>query len=361
MPKKPFIAVVAVALICGGLWVALSERSFSFLDGIINPDNGDDSRVTVNVYERENATLPFADALGEDEERAVKRWFIEYDRALGELSGDVKAFSDLYRSNSPSAKADVSALTRLVEARRACSLPLTFSVCDAGLRLISAVYGDTGLVEVRVEECFAAVFDGFPDRLSAYAGREHFFTLEKVGDKWLFRLHESDSTYKGSPGQARLYPAGEAKHAAFPYEREKAAEYASAYTDREDKPRNRDFPEYGDNGMNFVSQCINAGGVPADSSWNRDTAAFYDAKAFYEYISSDNAKFAAGVCDYGDGETGDIIQFTDSDGEVAQSALVIENYKGELLIAANTDDMYNFPSAATGFVSARVIKVYGYN
>jgi len=357
--KKPLIAAAIVALICVGLWAALSQRSFDMVDNLINSDGGGDSRVLVNVYERRDAELLFADALEPDAEKAVKRWFTEYNAALGEL-GDVKSFSKLYEDNSPSVKTDVSALSHLIEARGKCTLPLTFSVCDTGLKLVSAVYGDSSLVEVRVEECFAAVFDGFPDRLSTYAGREHFFTLEKFGDKWLIRLHENSSPYKGATGQAD-YAAGAQKYAEFPYERGKAADYAAEYTDREEVLRNRDYAEYADNGMNFVSQCLYAGGIPTDSEWNKGTAAFYDGDAFYKYVSSGGAAFAAGICDYKDAEKGDIMQFTDLNGAVLQSALILENYGGELLLAANGDDMYNFPAAATGFDSARVIKIYGYN
>jgi len=383
MLRKLISAVTVFLIVCAALWFAFelgnSGKFGEITKRIINSDSVKKNKVNVNLYERKplNKDSPaFAAEIGDGEEAVIREWFVRYYNVLGTLSGentdDVKAFLKLYHPKSTALESDALVLNRLVASRKQCSLPLTFPVCDAGLRLLSAVYADSELVEIRIEECFAAIFDGFPGTLSTYAGIEHFFTLEKSGENWLVKRHETSSAY-ANYAAARVtepefyrYPAGKVRTAPYPYDRKNAAEYALTYTSREDKLRNFSYNDYPDNSANFVSQCVKAGGIPVDSRWNKNNAAFRDGDAFYEYATekkTENNKktgLIAGICDFKDAETGDIIQFIDSDGHVINSAVIVGSYGGEPLIASNSDDTANFPAAAAGFEIARVLKIYGY-
>jgi len=372
MLRKLISAATALLFVCFALWLALtlgkSGKFGDFTDKLLNDGFKEKTGVAVGVYEIKSEDAPsFENLLGQGEEDTVKNWFIRYNCALGELSDDAADFSKLYHDYSPDLSGDVLVLKKLVEARKKCSLPLTFPSCDLGLRLISAVYADAGMVEIRVEERFSAVFDGFPDYTSAYEGTEHLFALEKDGEKWYVRRHETNSAYAGyilSEKSADEPPADEpvpAVTAEFPYAREKAVEYARTYAKR----RNAAYEDYPDNSANFVSQCLKEGDIPFDSLWNKKTEAFHDGDAFYEYIANEKASLAAGVCAYEKGEAGDVIQFTDLGGRVLYSALIVGKIGGEngeeYLIAANSSDTLNFPAAALGFDNLRIIKIYGYN
>ncbi|MDR0196934.1 MAG: amidase domain-containing protein [Oscillospiraceae bacterium] len=404
MLKRLILAIAALLLVCAGLWLVLFLNGAStfgeLLDKLLNYDGKkpSNSRVAVNVYELTNDNADnFKNVFDSELENALKRWFVEYNRVLGTLADNADAFGALYDAYSPSRAVDALVLERLVKTRRQCSAPLTFSVCDVGLRLISAAYADVELVEIKVNECFATVFDGFGEKMSSYAGTEHFFVFEKIGGNWLVRRHESDSAFAlyitgeldkiiAENGYARgqltsgaieayvstlggvleretyYYPAEKgAKSADFPYDRAKATEYAAAQTEREKIRRNAVFPSYARNGTNFVSQCLNAGGAPENSAWNGTTASWINADAFYEYVSSEKSIIAAGVCGRREGEAGDVIQFLDGGGGAAQSALITAKYADEYLITANSEDFSMFPAAATGFDIIRVIKIYGFN
>jgi len=376
MLKKLISAVAALLIVSLGFAFAFklggSGEFKAFTDKLLNY-GGRKNGVTVNVYEIFTDREPsFTELIGADEKEVIKSWFAEYHRVLGELPEKIDsskpfiAFWKLYQDHSPNLEGDILTLRRLTAARRRCALPLTFSVCDVGLRPISAAYADSALLEIRVEECFAAVFDGFPENMSTYAGIEHFFSLEKDGDSWYVRRHKSGSafakyTVSGDKyaGEYADYAAAKPKTPAFPYDRAKAVSYAAEYTDREKKLRNPVFRDYEDNSANFVSQCVLAGGIPEDYIWNKETEAFYGGDEFFGYVSSDYG-IAAGACDYSEAESGDIIQFLDLGGKVITSSLIVGEYKGEYLVSGNSDDFADFPAAAAGFDEARIIKVYGY-
>ncbi|MCL2633041.1 MAG: amidase domain-containing protein [Oscillospiraceae bacterium] len=403
MLKRVIIIVAAVLLICGGLWFVLymsGVNSFSeLMDNLLNYNSLTPavSPVTVNVYEITNEDdVEFKNILVGELETALRQYFITYNQILGELSDNTAGFAALYEHNSPDRAIDVLMLERVLQSRKTAINPLTFPTCDIGLKLISAVYADSSLVEIRVQECFAAVFDGYEDNLSSYAGVEHFFLFDKSSGKWLIKRHESNSAFSlyinaelnkliVSEGFTRTqldtasiavyvyrlqaildrgiyyYPAEQKKSAMFPYDREKALEHAFLYTERENVKRSREFTVYEYNSTNFTSQCLYAGELPMDSIWSRDKNAWINAAAFYDYISSDTAKIIAGICGINNGEIGDIIQFADGGGQAVYSALITAVYNNEYLITANSEDYINFPLLATGFDIIRTIKIYGYN
>ncbi|MDR0222072.1 MAG: amidase domain-containing protein [Oscillospiraceae bacterium] len=405
MLRRLILIIMFFLLVCGGLWFVLHLNGVDTFGELtakwLNYDGSrpSNSSVVVNVYEltKEDAA-GFKNVFDDELEIFLRRWFVEYNRVLGALSDDAGAFDKLYDRYSPNRAVDALILERLVKARKQCSLPLTFPACDVGLRLVSAVYANEDIIEVRVGECFAAAFDGFPNRVGSYAGTEHFFVLDKSSGSWLVLRHESNSAFAryitgeldkviAEDGYTReeltsagvesyvkalkrilerevyYYPAepGGAKTADFPYDREKALNYAAAYTDRENVRRNPVFPAYEHNGTNFVSQCLHAGNIPAVSAWEKGKPSWIDANSFYEYATSAAGLTVAGVCGRSDGEAGDVIQFLDGGGGAVQSALISAKYGDEYLITANSEDFSAFPASATGFDIVRIIKVYGYN
>ena len=172
--------------------------------------------------------------------------------------------------------------------------------------------------------------------------------------------------------------------ASNPYDRNKAIEYAKQYG----TVRNLQYPYYGSNCMNFVSQCMHAGGIPYDSTgtyqWknfhgyydpsdgeNGFTYAFIHIWYFQNYIEGiDDGMVVDQKINLYLGEPGDII-YVDSEtqeyGDMAHVILitdVIRDERGNIvdfLVCGNTNDQYCFPLSAMGSVYKQLAKVEGYN
>jgi hypothetical protein len=427
MIKRLIFAISIALIIDAGLWFLLflgGTATFSGLfDRLLNNELFVPERkysVKVNVYEVKTGGSPemtFDRVLGNhpDLEDALKQYFIEYNNVLGSLGSipdDMVALSALYERYSRNRNVDLLILEQKLQTRKQSAVDLRFDVCDVGLQLISVSFGAEDFVELRVSECFATVFKGVDDRLSSYTGVEHFFVLDKRSGDWLIKRHESNSALsvyitgelqklieaEGHSMQAvdtsvindytaqlrsvlldreiYFYPAETIQHenetaTPFFYERDSALEYAARFTHRERVRRNHEFPEFERNGTNFISQCLNAGGIHANERWNWDSGAaareiWANAAKFYEYITSPDSHIAANVCDSTDGEAGDIIQFVDGGGQAVHSVLITEVIRGnsadnvEYLVTSNSEDLRGFPLSALGFDIMRVIKVRGF-
>lgn len=139
------------------------------------------------------------------------------------------------------------------------------------------------------------------------------------------------------------------------------------------------------NSQNVVSWSLNAGGIPMDTkgyqlwkyydSWlddyNREegrTASWTNTKEFYNYASKNDEY---GLCSEVDvntyyGEIGDIL-LMGYEGEYSYSSLVIDKIKDknnntiDILVASNTEDMFDYPISAFPYPLKSLIKVLGWN
>ena len=172
--------------------------------------------------------------------------------------------------------------------------------------------------------------------------------------------------------------------AAHPYDRNKAVEYAKQYG----TVRNLQYPYYGSNCMNFVSQCMHAGGIPYDTTgsyqWknfqgyydpsdgeNGFTYAFIHIYYFQNYIEGiDDGMVVDQNLNLYLGEPGDIVYVDSSTSEYGDMAHVIlitdvikdgEGNIVDYLVCGNTNDQYCFPLSAMGSVYKQLAKVEGYN
>ncbi|MCL1789219.1 MAG: amidase domain-containing protein, partial [Oscillospiraceae bacterium] len=340
--------------------------------------------------------------------------------ALSELSVGKEKLTELYERHSRSMNVDFLILERQFQTRKQARLDLRFEVCDIGLQLTSVSFGAKDFVEIRVIECFAAVFDGIGDKLSSYTGVEHFFVFDKRSGNWLIKRHESNSAlsvyindeleklvesdglsmgaidaltisdyvahlktvldretyyytpqdvFEGVSDEDDVEETAELPPPALPYyeyDRALSLRYADRLTNRERVRRNYDFPDFERNGTNFTSQCLFEGGIPLNQFWNPDGGSsaresWANASKFYEYIISPDSHISAGICEYSDGETGDIVQIINGGGDAVHSVLITDFIgEKEFLVTSNSEELKEFPLSALGFDIMRIIKINGF-
>ena len=166
----------------------------------------------------------------------------------------------------------------------------------------------------------------------------------------------------------------------FEYDRVAAVEYARKWA----LSRNHQFKDYeqlGGNCTNYISQCINAGGIPMDSDgnnvmkewyWysdNKRTPSWTGAQPFFEYLTSnntydtDNFGIYASQVSYDELELGDIIQLVDNNKAYHTMIITRIILDGDniydYLICQNTYDLLDYPlSLKVG--ERRYLKIFGY-
>ena len=158
------------------------------------------------------------------------------------------------------------------------------------------------------------------------------------------------------------------------YDRKAAVDYARRWAGE----RNSEWAEYdryGGNCMNYVSQAINAGGVPMDttgSAWywfgngNR-TASWSGVNYFVSYVRENTGRGLVGDADapYYTGEPGDAIAMgNDRLRHIVMISEVLTDENGntvDYLICSNTGDLCDFPAGAYFYTYQQLIKIYGWN
>lgn len=158
------------------------------------------------------------------------------------------------------------------------------------------------------------------------------------------------------------------------YDREAAVAYARRWAGE----RNSEWPEYdryGGNCMNFVSQTINAGGVPMDTTgsvwyWfgngNR-TASWSGVNYFVSYVQANTGSGLVGdaAAPYYTGEPGDVIAMgNDHFRHIVMISEVLTDESGntvDYLICSNTGDLCDFPAGAYFYTYQQIIKIHGWN
>jgi len=166
----------------------------------------------------------------------------------------------------------------------------------------------------------------------------------------------------------------------YEYDRIGAIHYARGWA-LSRNPKFQDYEEWGGNCTNYISQCVNAGGVPMDSYgdnvmkkwyWYSDkkrTPSWTAAQPFFEYFirnnndNTNNFGVYAAESNYEEMELGDVVQLI-KDGKAYHTMIITgiifdgdEVY--DYLISQNTYDLLDYPlSLKVG--EKRYLKIFGY-
>ncbi|MBN9647359.1 amidase domain-containing protein [Terrisporobacter glycolicus] len=166
----------------------------------------------------------------------------------------------------------------------------------------------------------------------------------------------------------------------YEYDRIGATQYARGWA-LSRNPKFQDYEEWGGNCTNYISQCVNAGGIPMDPYgdnvmkewyWYSDkkrTPSWTAAQPFFEYFTrnnndnTNNFGVYATESNYEEMELGDIVQLI-KDGKAYHTMIITgilfdgdEVY--DYLISQNTYDLLDYPlSLKVG--DRRYLKIFGY-
>ncbi len=153
-----------------------------------------------------------------------------------------------------------------------------------------------------------------------------------------------------------------------PYERENALLYARRWVFSQN-PLFANFRGIGGNCTNFVSQCVYAGSCRMNYtpilgwyyiSLDDRTASWSGVEYFYNFIVGNR-----GIGPFGREvtsdmvEIGDVIQLYREDAGYYHTLLVVGFDGEEILVAAQTDDVYERPLSSYNYDKARFIKIDG--
>lgn len=175
------------------------------------------------------------------------------------------------------------------------------------------------------------------------------------------------------------------------YNREAAVNYAKQWVSGTEIIRNTDewevYDMYGGNCNNYISQCLDAGGIPMDyfgessAQWKwystilnySQTAAgrspsWAGVNEFYQYCCENTGYGLVSLPDANlfSAKEGDILQFGML-GTWKHSVIVTDlvyDAQGnicDLLIHSNTTDRINYPASAYAYSTVRLIRILGYN
>ena len=344
-------------------------------------------------------------------QRAVITAFMErYYQSMGKL--EAQDCDDLFTAEEQAAMhRDV--WTLLCEIRGASLSDLTLLDYAVTLDCTGVEPQEDGTVRVNTEETTVMHFAASPAANSKILGMYQGFVLEGSEETgWKIRRHTAwDSAYypfmrfvprdngladSAKPPievgystveeqralaeenlAARLAQQGqqaEPETAQNAYDREAAVAYARRWAgERNDEWA--EYDRYGGNCMNYVSQAINAGGVPMDttgSAWywfgngNR-TASWSGVNYFVSYVQENTGRGLVGdaAAPYYTGAPGDVIAMgNDHFRHIVMISEVLTDENGDTvdyLICSNTGDLCNFPAGAYFYTYQQLIKIYGWN
>ena len=166
----------------------------------------------------------------------------------------------------------------------------------------------------------------------------------------------------------------------YEYNRISATQYARRWA-LSRNPKFKDYEELGGNCTNYISQCVNAGGIPMDSDgnnimkewyWYNDsnrTPSWTGSQPFFEYFTKNNSDESenfgvyAKQTNYDELELGDVVQLI-KDGKAYHTMMITGillegEYIYDYLICQNTYDLLDYPlSLKVG--EKRYLKIFGY-
>jgi len=327
--------------------------------------------------------------------------------------------TSLFTDNG-NAQINQAALDYLITLRsnQSNDLHITNYVCGLTIKDVSQ---ENGLIKVTLDEDQTVNFAFTSDIDSSSSGIEHVFYLQKTDQGYVLNAHTkvedafllvediapnySDSasmvsdllsktseTISNLADEKSSFNNGETNNTDVavdhPYDADAALAYADTWVDPVNVVRNDSvfgvYDEHGGNCNNYISQCINAGGIPMDTigdqwKWYGDSLNTYQSASgrsaswtgvsqFFTYASENTGYGLVAVVDDNvfSGSPGDILQYG-SNGEWVHSVIitqVIKDDQGNMvdyLINSNTTDRIDYPASAYGYVDFHLIKILGWN
>ncbi len=150
------------------------------------------------------------------------------------------------------------------------------------------------------------------------------------------------------------------------YDRGAALKYAKEWAFNRN-PVYLNFDGLGGDCTNFASQCIFAGagimnytplyGWYYKNSYDR-TPSWTGVQYLYDFLMNNRGSGPYGtIIKRTELMIGDIVQLGDIEGRFYHSPVVVGNYHGEILVAAHTYDVYNYPLSSYNFERIRCIRI----
>lgn len=122
------------------------------------------------------------------------------------------------------------------------------------------------------------------------------------------------------------------------YNSNSAVQYAKKWANG----RNPNYKNWGNNDCNnFVSQAVNAGGIPISSTWHDGSYAWIRVINFYNYMHSTDYTF--GGDDSSNSKLGDVIQFYN--GSWSHSVIITGSNTSGWLYSGHSNNRLNYPLA----------------
>ncbi len=239
---------------------------------------------------------------------------------------------------------------------------------------LSKENGEYRLIDIEREEGLFLYFDSEHGSL----GREKIDEMEQGYCQLMDKAIAADEAARDSTVSAGSYIPEDSNYV---YDREAAAKYALNYA----LSRNGRYGDYESNCVNFVSQCIHAGGIPMDADgyyqWkyysdvHNESAGMSGYSFSWTYIPSlieylENGEIVTIMdADLYSVQKGDIIAISMEDvylGEVPHVLIVSDVVKDEqgnildILICGNTNDQLSYPLSALLYPCRYLIRILGY-
>lgn len=206
--------------------------------------------------------------------------------------------------------------------------------------------------------------------------------IDQIKNNYLDLMNTSNMMYENQRKQVNDGAQYTAKQATHPYDRNSAKAYAIKYGDS----RHPNYDSYESNCNNFVSQVINAGGVPMDSvgsyQWKYFNTVHDEVSqgygysyswtyipSFVEYLNNGDIVNDQDVNLYF-AKSGDVLAVDMIDQSISRSPHVIiisdqvldkDGNIIDLLVCGNTNDQVNYPLSAMTYAYKKLIKIEGYN
>lgn len=409
------MTLTAMGIIC----VGVLANSYTF------PESFNDNSINENI-EADSEAVKLRDGeepLDDEILKPITEYFETYFQATANLeTTDITAlFED---PSSENAWINQSAMDYLINLRLSQSNDLKMTDYACGLT-VTSIDEESDLIEVVLLEDHTVNFAFTTNVDSSSSGIAHTFYLAKTAQGYVIAEHykEEDSflmleeaisdSYGDPEGVAEAlldnaltvveelssekesFNSGEAEtwepEVDNEYDAEAALKYAMSWVDPVEVLRNDNefgvYDSYGGNCNNYISQCLNAGGIPMDYSGDINTQwkwfgeevdldesesgrspAWAGVEEFYTYASENDGYGLAATVDDNvySGTVGDILQYGQED-EWLHSVIitdVITDSDGNMvdyLINSNTTDRINYPASAYGYSELRLIKILGWN
>lgn len=350
--------------------------------------------------------------LSSQQETLLKTYMDTWYQALGTLSDN--SFTDVI-CDTEAAAFNQDCLTFQVEMRANETLDYSLTSYSYTLTCTDIEDNGDGTLTIRAEEDCTQRFTALQNVDSQRFDVFHMFTLKQVDGVWkiqrhiqpdtlFYLLYEGDDYYGEYTDEWALQEAEDLYRTKMPnylarilsarktyladtgavtlptVDHTYNAAAALAYADTYVGSRSDDWGDYSDVGgncQNYVSQCLNAGGIPEDVygddvwewySYSDYTVSWTVVGAFMDYAAYNNGYGLYALTDvpYTSGTAGDTLHVGTED-TWQHSTLIsapVRDAGGDIvdyLVYSNTGDLKNYPASLYGYSQFSIVKIVGWN